>query len=304
MADQPLFSIIIPFTGEQETLFTCLDAIYSNQSSISFETIVVQSGSTKILAKQLDKYGNLTLYYNQELLYPGKARNIGAEKSKSNILAFIDSDCLTCENWIDIAYSSLQSDTQILVGSIINANFLLPLASVDNLLQFVDFQKGRSSKSITHFPGTNFVIRKALFDKIGGFPNHLKVGEDVIFSQQAIKLAEGKICFNKNLIVKHKGRNTWPEFKAHQKVFGYYRGLLNLKIISPRILKKHDIIYSGYFALKRFIYIYFRTIQWNSKAILILIIYSPIIVLGLFYWTIGFYNGIKSKDKNRHAASI
>lgn len=298
MTDQPKISVIIPFADSSEKLFNCLDALYDNQNKIRFETIIVQSGSKESIAEQLKNYDDLILIHSEELFYPGKARNIGVQNTKSNILAFLDADCLPCVDWVDIGLSSILQGWNIVLGPILNENISQPIASVDNLLQFVDFQKTRPSKNISHFPGTNFIITRKLFQKAGGFRDDLKAGEDVIFSQQAIKLVEGKILFNKNLIVKHVGRNTFAGFINHQKSFGYYRGLLSLKINSLKIFQRNYALYAAYFGLKRFIYIYTRTFQWNPKAVPMLIFYFPLIILGLSYWSIGFFKGVKTaKEK-------
>lgn len=302
MTAQPKISVIIPFANSSEKLFKCLDALYNNQSKVSFETIVVQSGSKKNLENQLKKYDDLILIHSEELFYPGKARNVGVQNTQSNILAFLDADCLPCIDWVNIGLSSILRGLNIVLGPILNENIFKPITSVDNLLQFVDFQKLRPSGNISHFPGTNFIITKNLFEKTGGFRNDLEAGEDVIFSQQAIKLAEGKILFNKNLKVKHIGRNTLDGFINHQKSFGYYRGLLSLKIKSPANLKRNELFYAVYFGLKRFIYIYFRTLQWNPKVVPMLIFYFPLIILGLSYWSIGFFNGVKAAKEKQNVS--
>lgn len=302
MNNHPQISVIIPFAGKPEDLVQCLDSLYQHEGNVKFETVVVQTGHKKNLEFQLSKYKNLSLVYSSELFYPGKARNIGVQKAKSNFLAFIDADCMLCSNWVNIAFSSMLQGWNIVLGPILNEDIFKPIASVDNLLQFVDFQKTRPSKNISHFPGTNFIITRKLFQEAGGFRDDLKAGEDVIFSQQAIKLVEGKILFNKNLIVKHVGRNTFAGFINHQKSFGYYRGFLSLKINSLKIFQRNYALYAAYFGLKRFIYIYTRTFQWNPKAVPMLIFYFPLIILGLSYWSIGFFKGVKTAKEKQNVS--
>lgn len=296
---RPQISVIIPFAGESNILFKCLDKLYYSKKQINFETIVVQSGCRKSSTEKITKYENLTLIHSEELCYPGKARNLGAQKSSSNMLAFIDADCIPSDDWIETAFKSIEQGWKVVLGPILNENIFKPIASVDNMLQFIDFQKNRPATSITHFSGTNFVISKSLFQQAGGFREDLKAGEDVIFSQSVINQKNLRIFYNKNLYVYHVGRNSFKEFINHQKVFGYYRGLLNLKIKPPEFLNRCLQLYAGYWGLKRFAYICIRTVQWNLKAVLILIMYFPLIVIGLSAWSLGFYNGVKkSNDKS------
>lgn len=295
----PEISVIIPFHGRQHDLLNCLNGLKNQKAKILFEVIIVESDNDYNLKDISDLFSNVTLISSRTLLFPGKARNIGASKAKADILAFIDSDCVPVSNWIIQAHSKIKSGLEIVIGPIINLNSFQPISTVDNHLQFVDFQKHRPSTNINHFPGCNFVITKKLFNEVGGFPENLKVGEDVLFSQAAIKNCNSKVFFDNKLIVKHKGRNRIQQFLEHNKAFGYYRGYLSLKISVQSDNFRINYIYSIIFGIKRLIYICVRTLQWNPAGLITIVLYFPLLILGLFAWTKGFYNGNIQAVKNK-----
>jgi hypothetical protein len=100
------------------------------------------------------------------------------------------------------------------------------------------------------------------------------------------------------MIVKHAGRKGFKDFKKHNIDFGFYRGFLGLKISSSEMHLNHLKFYPVYFAIKRFIYISIRTIQWNPIGTLRIIFYFPFVVLGLAAWTKGFRKGINEFNKS------
>lgn len=288
---EPELSVIIPFHGLKSELLACLNGVSNQTAKFQYEVIIVENGNDFTLVESVKTFSNVSLISSKKLLFPGKARNMGVEKASAHFLTFIDSDCIPDENWVNQAYNGLRSGLEIVIGPIMNINLLLPVSTIDNHLQFVDFQKYRKSKNISHFPGCNFAITKSLFNKVNGYPEDLKAGEDVLFSQEAIKNCNNKIFFDKKLAVRHKGRNKWKDFLEHNNNFGYYRGYLGLKVSSNSYLSKNNYLYSVVFGFKRFVYIIVRTLQWNPIGIITLILYSPLFIIGLFAWTNGFHKG-------------
>ena len=291
-------SIIIPFYGNKIDFFKCLEGIRIQDFNKPFELIVVESGNDPEVKQIMDSFPNAILISSPVLLNRAAARNVGAKKASSDFLVFLDADCVPSSNWISEMYSSIKNNYEIVVGAIINLYPFHPVASVDNLLQFPDFQKRRSSNNISHFSGTNFGITKQLFIEVDGYNDELILGEDIIFSESAINKCKDKIYFNKEMIVKHAGRKGFKDFKKHNIDFGFYRGFLGLKISSSEMHLNHLKFYPVYFAIKRFIYISIRTIQWNPIGTLRIIFYFPFVVLGLAAWTKGFRKGINEFNKS------
>lgn len=89
-------SAILPVYNEEEHIGGCLASL-AKQDYPDFEVVVVDDGSTdnaKLKAQNLKpqfKSHNFT-FLQQSQQGPGKARNLGAEKAKGEILVFVDAD--------------------------------------------------------------------------------------------------------------------------------------------------------------------------------------------------------------------
>ena len=143
-----LISVIIPFYGDKKDLKNCLQGIQQQNFNKPFEVIVVESGNDLDVKQLVNSIPNTVLISSSSLMFPGKARNLGIAESKTEFLALIDADCVPLPNWLSEIYSSLKNGYEIVIGPIINLFPFHPIASVDNLLQCVDFQKHRPPKNI------------------------------------------------------------------------------------------------------------------------------------------------------------
>jgi len=287
----PLISVIIPFYGDIKDLRNCLQGIQKQNFNSPFEIIIVESGNDPDMKQLVSSIPNTVLISSSSLMFPGKARNLGVADSVANYLAFIDADCVPLPNWLSEIYSSLTNGSEIVIGPITNLYPFHPVASVDNLLQFPDFQRRRSSSNISHFPACNLGITRALFNKTGGFPEDIVTGEDVKFSESAIRNCNGKIFFNHRSVVKHSGRKNFKSFIKHNDSLGFHRGYLNLKISSGRNKYRDTFLFAFLFGIRRLTYILVRTIQWNPISIFRIIFYFPLVILGLSAWVNGFWRG-------------
>lgn len=285
----PELSVIVPFHGNSTDLSNCLEGLRNQNFNKEFEIIVVESGNDPVVKDLVNALYNAQLISFSSLMFPGQARNSGVRYSKADLLAFIDADCVPTSGWISEVYSSLKKGNDIVIGPIINLYPFHPVASVDNLFLFSDFQKRRPSKNFEHFAGCNFGVTRSLYQKVGGFPEDMVIAEDTKFSESALQ--KGEIVFNKKMIVKHSGRKDLTRFKKHHRSFGFYKGYLNLKKSSADNKLRKNYFFAFLLGFRRMIYILIRTLQWNPVGLLRIIFYFPIFILGLSAWIKGFRKG-------------
>lgn len=110
-----IISVIIASYNAEKTLSAALDAI-ENQDiwKKKFEVIIVDDGSTDGSKRLIEKYikkntFNLQYYY-QEHVWVGSARNHAIKKSKGDILAFTDADCICDKNWLSVIERSIREE--------------------------------------------------------------------------------------------------------------------------------------------------------------------------------------------------
>jgi glycosyltransferase involved in cell wall biosynthesis len=290
---EPELSVIIPFRGEPADLSACLEGLRRQRAAFPFEIIVAESGKSPEVKCLVDSLPNTVLISSSSVMFPGKARNQGADRSRSGRLAFIDADCVPPPNWASVVLGALNDGNDIVCGPVLDLHPFHPLASVDNLLQFVDFQKYRPPGGLTHFPACNLGISKRTFRAAGGFPEDLEVGEDVRFSEAVVNQRGGPVRFDRAMTVRHRGRRGWAQFLKHQETFGYYRARYNLRISVSRNAGRGRYGYALYLGLRRLAYLVVRTIQWNPAGLVRIAVYFPVLIAGLLSWANGFHSGSK-----------
>lgn len=294
----PELSVIIPFHGDKNDLAGCLEGLKNQTADFPFEVIVAESGSDPEAAAAV--FPGAVLVSSPSLMLPGKARNAGAARAGASRLAFIDADCVPPPAWLSVVYSSLNDGNDVVTGPVVDLHPVHPVASIDNLLQFVDFQKHRPPGGLSHFPACNLGITKQAFIAAGGFPEDMAAGEDVLFSKAVLKKCRGPILFNKAMTVRHKGRRSFSQFMKHQETFGYYRGRYNLRISAGGNVRRSRYAYGLFLGFRRLVYVIARTIQWNPTGLIRIAVYFPVVIIGLLSWVNGFHSGAKKRAGELH----
>jgi len=89
----PRVSVIIPAYNVAEYISETLDSVLA-QTYKNYEIIVINDGSpdTEKLEKALEKYLGKIIYLKQENKGAAIARNTGIEKSRGDVIAFLDAD--------------------------------------------------------------------------------------------------------------------------------------------------------------------------------------------------------------------
>ena len=164
-------SVVIPTFNSSLTLKACLESL-SNQTLKPLEIILIDDGSTdntvktiKALQKKLPKIKLLT----QAHLGPAIARNLGALRSKGDILVFVDSDMEFDQSFINQLTLPIKNKTA--KGTWSGHEFV---ANWDNLwARCWNYNQGRrTAKMIGNLKAQKPVFRSILkseFERVHGF---------------------------------------------------------------------------------------------------------------------------------------
>lgn len=176
----PLVSVIVPTYNRKNYVQEAIDSILA-QSFTDYEIIVVDDGSTDGTGEALAKYGDKIRYYYQENRGESAARNKGARLAQGKYLAFLDSDDLWLPDKLSVQIQFLEERPD--VGMTFSPALCIydsqvlhqePLPSTKDVqsLDFEDIITG------WHTCPSGVVIRKAVFDSIGGFDESIRFAED------------------------------------------------------------------------------------------------------------------------------
>lgn len=214
MKNKIFFSIIIPVRQENDFLLETRQKL-SQQTYKNFELIVITD--------DLSKNPN-----------PCIKRNLGAKMAKGDYLCFLDDDSYPDKNWLQniTKQINLHPDYAAFCGPA-----LTPPG--DNILQQASGQvwsslmgsggagiyRSQISKPrfVDDYPTVNFIVKKDIFNKIGGFNIKYWPGEDTIFCLDLINANE-KIFYHPSIIVYHHRRAILKEHLAQTNRYAIHRG--------------------------------------------------------------------------------
>ncbi len=290
-------SVIIACRDHSVELQNCLNSLAAQETKLHFEVIVANSGRNDHLQKLTKEFAFVQLIESEKMLLPGAARNLGVEYAKADKICFIDADCVAKNNWVDEAFNALKNNFILAGGAVLDLYPFHLIASTDNRLQFVDFARQRPAGRSDYFPACNMAILKNIFEEAGKFREDLEAGEDVLLTTRIAEQWTRKVCFIPSMIVYHAGRTGLMDFLTHQKKFGYYRGLLGLKMSRNLRWLSTKPYLNWVVALRRLGYICLRVLQWDTLDMPRFILQFPVLLVGLVSWTKGYYEGIReSRD--------
>lgn len=209
-------SVIIPVRNNMPGLKTCIKAL-ENQTIEKelFEVVVVFN--QKLIPENLPKPDlNICFINEKNNISSYAARNYGLKKSKGNILAFTDSDCIPDKNWLLYGYDRLKNTNNELVAG----NVLFTFSKKQSVSEVIDScihmkQKVKVKEQKTAATA-NLFIKKEILKKLNGFP-HVPSGGDTIFSMLANN-AGYKISYANNVIIKHPARKFKSLIKKRYRI--------------------------------------------------------------------------------------
>jgi glycosyltransferase involved in cell wall biosynthesis len=182
-------SIVIPAKNEEQYLSLCLQGIRSAfRNHQAHEVIVVDNGST-------DQTRNIAVDFGCKVVEnrkpgPASSRNKGATAAKGNMIAFIDADCVIPEKWFEYAKQHFKDPKTVAVGFKIVPD-INEMTWVEGAIFHLNKRRGTKISDfaikVSWLATSNLIIRKNIFDEIGGFDETLLTCEDYDLCQRISK---------------------------------------------------------------------------------------------------------------------
>lgn len=180
-----MVSVIIPYYNSESTIIRAIESV-ATQTFTDFEIILVDDGSNDnthfIVDGYIKKHDEIFFkHYYQENTGPSEARNFGISKSDAEYIAFLDSDDSWVRNKLEIQMKLMAANKIALLGSNINLvetnGKIIRKHFIKSQLEYISFYKLLFKH---YFYASSVVIRKKVFDNIGGFPEKQKYAEDTL----------------------------------------------------------------------------------------------------------------------------
>lgn len=220
----PKVSIIIPTKKINDYLRKETIPAILKQKHENFEIILLPDKKTK------EKFPKTRIIPTYPKTGPADKRDIGAQKAKGSILAFLDDDSYPEKNWLKEAVK-IFGESKDIAG--VGGPSLTP--PKNNLRQKASGyvwstwlgSRGAGTyrcaidprQEVDDFPTVNLFVKKRDFQKVGGFDSHFWPGEDTKLCLDLTKKLKKKIIYDPKAIVYHHRREV---FKPHLKQISRY----------------------------------------------------------------------------------
>ncbi|MCE7481977.1 glycosyltransferase [Microbacterium profundi] len=175
-------SVVIPAYNAETTISEQLDALLDQDTSVSWELIVCDNGSTDrtrdIVADYLPRFASARLVDASLRRGPAAARNAGAREATGRWLLFCDADDVVDRSWISDHVAALRG-ANLVVGDV-EYDRLRPRATP--ALSWL-----RSGPLVFRLPALpwldgagsgNISVEREVFLEAGGFEERLRTAED------------------------------------------------------------------------------------------------------------------------------
>src|SRR5699024_7272606 len=179
------FSIVIPLYNKKAHIKRAIKSILQ-QTYQKFEIIVIDDGSTDNSYEEIKEIKDSRLsIYREDNEGVSVARNFGVEKANNDYIAFLDADDVWHSLFLESILNLIREYPD--AGAYASSYNFRTLNNIKKANININFHKGQAGlvdyfKSTLNDPlisASSVVIRKDVFDTIGGFMPDLTRGEDL-----------------------------------------------------------------------------------------------------------------------------
>lgn len=182
--EEPLISIIIPTKGNLKLLKPCIECIEAKSYYKNYEIIIVDNSRKEETRKYLGKLEHKVLFYNEEFNF-AKINNFAVKYAKGEHILFLNDDTrVISPDWIERMLEHSVKPNVGAVGALLfylndtiqHAGVLIGVGGITSHA-FEGLERNNAGykrlvqtvRECSAVTGACFMIKKNLFEKIGGF---------------------------------------------------------------------------------------------------------------------------------------
>lgn len=227
LKERPFVSVVIACPGGSKVLDECIAAL-EGQTYRDFEVIVLPDGELDPGARTVD----LKIIPTGKVR-PAEKRNLGIEKARGSVVAFIDDDAYPDAHWLEYAIKYFGDAT---IGAVGGPGVTPPgdpyLARVggrayDNFLLSGNYRyryrAGGVKRDVDDYPSCNLFVRTDLLREINGYRTDFWPGEDTLLCKDITDSGK-RIVYDPWVVVNHHRRRLFGPHLRQLGRYAFHRG--------------------------------------------------------------------------------
>jgi hypothetical protein len=278
--------VIIPGYRAWDCLPQVLDALGPQVQKPDREAYLVDaSGEDRAQGLEV-RYPWLNVVALPEAALPGRAFNHGLALCRGELIAFLDSDTLPSEHWLDELERAITDPWDAVTSTVLNGTPWDPVGTSGYLLEFSEWLPGRR---VPRYGTTcGLIVRKRYLDEVGGFAEDLFPGVGILLTYPLA--LRGRLGHSNRARVTPVISTVLKDFLARQ---------VELGVSFVSLCDRLDLPYAAATTLWGMPFapvLRLGSLGWglrrNPKEALQALLFLPLIFLGLLYWTRGLGRGM------------
>ena len=232
-AKQPQVSIIIPVYNQFAFTYSCLKSVLKNTGNISYEVIVADDCSTDLTCRLNDIAQNVRIIKTPQNYKFLKNCNSAACKAKGQYILFFNNYTQVQPGWLKPLVQLMEKDEHI---GIIGSKLVYPDGRLQEAGGIVwkdgsawNYGHGNNPalpeynyvKSVDYISGASMMIRKALWEQIGGFDERYVPAycEDSDLAFQVREMGYDVVLHPLSIVVHFEGKSNGTNTNLGVKVY-------------------------------------------------------------------------------------
>jgi glycosyltransferase involved in cell wall biosynthesis len=208
-------SIVIPMYNEAPHITRTLLAAQhaADTAGVECELIVVDNGSTDQGPQIARQFGAQVL--DMPGLLIGALRNRGAAVATGEWLAFIDADIEVPEDWLTLLLKIQYAVKVDILGLDLHTPAEAPWYASAWQRRMLR-PSAESVQAVRWLPSANLLMRHHWFDKVGGFDENLRTGEDKDFTMRLASAGARLMSVNQSVALHWGYEGSWREWMGKE----------------------------------------------------------------------------------------